>query len=231
MDKSTTKAVILMRHGQTEWNRAGKLQGQSDSFLTEIGYRQAEKLAEITKRLEIKRLFTSPLQRALKTAKIVGRAIRCEPKKDMRLMEMSFGLCEGLTRTTIERDYPGLLAMRESSRWNFKWPSGESYAQVYDRVRNFASDHLLQESEGATGIIAHETINTLIIGCLLDLSHQEIVSLRHPNDVIFYWETGKGIYNIQLSEGLFEKRSGLIYKLWANVKGIYDGKDSKADRP
>lgn len=206
------RKVVIMRHGETEWNRSGKQQGQKGSPLTEKGHKQARQVAEIAKTIRIHRLFTSPLDRAMQTANVVSQQINLEPKVDQRLMECSFGLCEGLTRTDIDHQYPGLWAAREKNKWFFRWPEGESYADVYDRVCGFISDCLLSKYKGTTGIIAHETLNKVLIGRLIDLPQQEITRLRHPNTVIFYWQGEKQLCHIDLAEESPRWQIGLIYK-------------------
>lgn len=206
------RKVIIMRHGETEWNRSGKQQGQKGSPLTEKGHNQARQVAEIVKIFWIHRLFTSPLDRAMQTAHVVSQRINLEPKVDQRLMECSFGLCEGLTRTDIDQQYPGLWAAREKSKWTFRWPGGESYADVYDRVCDFISDCLLSESKGTTGIVAHETLNKVLIGRLIDLPRKDIIRLRHPNNVIFYWQEGKQIQHTILTDKSQGWSGGLIFK-------------------
>ena len=204
--------VFFMRHGETEWNQLRKQQGQKGSPLNEKGHMQAKKLARIIKTLRVNFLFTSPLERAMQTANIVSQHTQLKPRVDSRLMECSFGVCEGLTRTDIDHQYPNLWANYERSKWTFRWPNGESYADVDERVRNFISDCLLSENNNTIGIIAHETTNKVLLGRLLDLSRQEIVRLRQPNNTIFYLEKNEQIQHINFTEKSPKWQTGLLYK-------------------
>lgn len=87
--------IYLMRHGETEWNRTGRLQGQSDIPLNEFGIRLAEKTAEGLKDVNFDAVFSSPLQRALKTAEIVAGSRAVTVETDERLREIYFGSGEG----------------------------------------------------------------------------------------------------------------------------------------
>ncbi len=88
---------FVLRHGQTDWNVAARLQGSTDIPLNEIGRDQARRAAEILKDQGLERIVSSPLSRALETAQIVGRELGLEPSTDLRLIERHFGLFEGMT--------------------------------------------------------------------------------------------------------------------------------------
>ena len=87
--------IYLMRHGETKWNKRSKLQGQVDIPLAQEGIKQAELTAEGMKDIPFDHIFSSPLKRAYKTAKIVRGNRPIEIVRDDRLKEMSFGTAEG----------------------------------------------------------------------------------------------------------------------------------------
>ena len=184
-------SVFLVRHGETEWNLAHRFQGQLDSPLTERGRKQAEQLASFLATAQLRRIFSSPLDRALQTAQIIQRQTNCQLEIDERLEEISFGLCAGLTREELERIHPGLWDSREENKWNFRWFRGESYADVYRRVGGFVADNVADLLKGGVAIVAHETLNKLLIGKLLGLPRQEILRLRHPHGVIIHLQVAK----------------------------------------
>lgn len=88
---------FVLRHGQTDWNLAARLQGSTDIPLNDTGREQARRAAEILRDQNVERIVSSPLSRALETARIVGEAIGLEPTTDIRLIERHFGLFEGMT--------------------------------------------------------------------------------------------------------------------------------------
>lgn len=141
----------LMRHGQTEWNAAGRMQGHMDSPLTAIGREQAARQGAImapilTARPEIARV-ASPLGRAVQTAEIVfGDAPFVT---DGRFKEISVGAFEGRTRPEIEASHPHLFADSWLG-WYDRAPDGENLSDLRQRVTAG-----LKDLRGPTAIVCH----------------------------------------------------------------------------
>src|SRR5215471_6800022 len=95
-------ALLLVRHGETDWNADGRLQGQTDRPLSDFGRRQAQRLAEELADEELEAIYASDLVRARETAKIVGDRLRLPVALDADLREKDWGTWEGLT--AVERD-------------------------------------------------------------------------------------------------------------------------------
>lgn len=98
--------VALIRHGMTDWNLAGKLQGRTDVPLNDIGRRQAKQIATALLTEPWDALYTSPLARAYETAEIIGAILKLEPQIVTALTERNFGRLEGLTRDELNCKYP-----------------------------------------------------------------------------------------------------------------------------
>jgi len=106
--------IYLVRHGETVWNRAGRLQGHKDSPLTDRGREQAERVARalltaLGKAPKV-RLVSSSLGRALETAWIIVRTLDVSVETDTRLGEAALGSWSGLTRTEVEAGWPACFA-------------------------------------------------------------------------------------------------------------------------
>ena len=100
--------LLLVRHGESEWNAAGRWQGQADPPLSDLGRRQAVAAAGVVGAVDA--VFASPLQRALETATLIAEAIGCGPVAvHDDLMERDAGEWSGLTRAEIDERYPGYL--------------------------------------------------------------------------------------------------------------------------
>jgi probable phosphoglycerate mutase len=140
--------LYFVRHGETDWNRERRLQGQHDIPLNALGRVQAARCGEVLRDLlgsdgkpapECS-YVSSPLGRARETMELMRVAMGLEPggyRTDARLMEMSFGRWEGFTFAELqEREAQG-LAERERDKWGFVLPGGESYAQLQVRVRSW----------------------------------------------------------------------------------------------
>jgi probable phosphoglycerate mutase len=101
--------MLLVRHGQSEWNADGRWQGQADPPLSELGLRQAADAARAIGTVDA--IVASPLERAQRTAEIIASALGMEPVLIIDgLMERSAGEWEGLTRAQIDERYPSYLA-------------------------------------------------------------------------------------------------------------------------
>ena len=101
--------IIITRHGQTEWNRLGKLQGQTDICLNEVGKQQAEETANQIADEKIDLIITSTLTRAKETAEIINKRFNVPIVIDDRIKERNYGKSEGITleeRLELKRNYP-----------------------------------------------------------------------------------------------------------------------------
>lgn len=104
--------IYLIRHGQTDWNIAGKIQGTHDIPLNETGRIQAQKLAVAMDQRPITKIFSSPLVRAAETAGMIGKRHKIQICSMSQLVEVEFGKWEGLTWSEIQKQFP-----EELSRW------------------------------------------------------------------------------------------------------------------
>ena len=128
----------LVRHGETDWNLNGRIQGQSDVPLNATGIRQVSHLAQRLEDIHFDAVYSSDLARTHETAQIITSGRDIEIAADPDLREFSFGEWEGLTDTEIEARQPGALSERISAgNEAFAAPGGENTWQVLDRVRRF----------------------------------------------------------------------------------------------
>lgn len=153
--------LYYVRHGETDWNVEGRLQGWHDPALNAVGRRQAAACADILRDLIAQGgrspadfgYVASPLQRARQTAEIMRAGLGLAPddyRVDARLREIGFGEWEGLTLREVRARAPQALAARERDKWKFVPPGGESYAQVALRMREW-----YEALEGDTVVVAH----------------------------------------------------------------------------
>lgn len=132
--------LIFVRHGETDWNVAGRLQGRTDIPLNARGRDQADAVGRALRDFPgvADRVFVaSPLSRASDTMRRMRAAMGLDPdgfETDERLSEMSFGRWEGSTFREIREREPGAMKAREADRWDHRPPDGESYADVSARV-------------------------------------------------------------------------------------------------
>jgi len=147
--------IILIRHGQTEWNLLKKYQGQIDIPLTDVGRGQAQRAGEYLVGNEtIEALYCSDLSRTKETAEIVGRNIGLSPTCDPRLREIAFGAWEGLTFTQVYEKYPKEFDDWHNNTFKTKVPGGETFDQVINRAME-AIKEILAKHKGTVAIVTH----------------------------------------------------------------------------
>jgi probable phosphoglycerate mutase len=130
----TVTTVIVVRHGETEWNREHRMQGQQDSKLSAVGREQARRLGERLKTTPFQALYVSDLQRALDTARAVVDLAPVEPVVDPLLRERAFGIFEGLTAEDMKGQYPDEYARFKTRDPDYAVPGGESARAFHQRV-------------------------------------------------------------------------------------------------
>jgi broad specificity phosphatase PhoE len=178
--------IYFVRHGQTEWNKAGKVQGRLDSPLTETGRAHAVSSARILTRAVAERggeltFYASPQGRALETATIIQQHCGLPaPIIDHRLREMSFGSWEGLCRHEIEARWPTL-------NWETRaCPDGETYDEARERMTHWLSE--LQP--GVIVAVSHGMTSRVLRGVVLGLSRDEAYTLPVPQGIV--WRLHRG---------------------------------------
>jgi probable phosphoglycerate mutase len=134
--------LLFIRHGETDWNAVGRLQGQQDIALNELGRRQAAEAGRHLRRLARDPAalpwIVSPLERTRHTAELARRELGLPMAgyaMDDRIKELSFGRWEGMTWREVRKSEPVQAKARESDKWAFVPPGGESYAMLAERVR------------------------------------------------------------------------------------------------
>lgn len=140
--------VLVVRHGQSEWNAAGRWQGRADPPLTELGFKQARAAAASLPRFD--HLAASTLARARQTAETIAETLECpEPSLHDGLVERDLGVLSGLTRAEIDTQFPGAID-------NGDWPQGwEPTEQLLERVQDVFAKLSTAHSTGTVIAVAH----------------------------------------------------------------------------
>jgi broad specificity phosphatase PhoE len=155
--------LILVRHGQTDWNVEGRYQGQADQPLNDIGRGQARALAELLLGTGIRAAYSSDLGRARETADIIAQRIGVGIEVDCRLREVNQGVWEGQLLSEITARYPREWSERDRDPLHSRPPGGESIAEVAARMSAAAADIAQRHLEGPVLVVSHGTaLGTLI---------------------------------------------------------------------
>jgi broad specificity phosphatase PhoE len=126
--------LFCVRHGETLHNLAGRIQGQTDSELSDLGRRQCERVAEALSTQRFDAIIASPLKRALESARCVGERLGLEVQVDARLMEINAGIFQGLRWDEIDQRFPAEALRWRSQDPDYRIPSGESRRDTMQRV-------------------------------------------------------------------------------------------------
>lgn len=176
--------VFLARHGETEWNLAGRRQGQLDAPLTAAGIEELERMADRLQALPIEGVFSSPLGRSMATAQIYAEAFGLTVVTVEELAEINHGAMAGLNSDEIETSFPGEMSRRAADKYRWQFPDGESYAD--GDVRAAAALRVI-EAVGTVRplVVSHEMIGRMLLRNLLDLAPMEALAYAHPHHVIY----------------------------------------------
>ncbi len=199
--------LILIRHGQTVWNKIGRYQGQADIELSELGLEQAAQLGKNFPYTDVKAVYASSLKRAMDTGRAVADRFGLEVVGCDELREIYFGDWEGLTYDEIHAGWPeaheGLFNRPDIT----VCPNGESFAQVQERAVAKLQE-LLKKHEGETFVIAaHGGVNRTILCYALGLPVQYMWNIRQDNtavNVISFYEGGKRTVDLMNSTSHLE---------------------------
>ena len=186
--------IYLIRHGQTDWNLEGKIQGRHDVSLNETGSKQAELLAMGMDTRPVAQIFSSRQKRALETAQAVGRRQHVAVTVIDGLEEVEFGEWEGKTWDEISREYPEEFKVWCTEPAEIVPPGGESRPQIYRRIGN-ALKEILRRSRGDIAIVSHGAALAYMVSIMLEKElgdHDEIIVKNASISTVEYdRETGK----------------------------------------
>ncbi|MCK4442828.1 MAG: histidine phosphatase family protein, partial [Sulfurovaceae bacterium] len=152
--------IILVRHGETIWNKEGRFQGRLNSPLTKKGELQAKensfKLKKNIENINDIKIFSSPLGRARDTAYIICDELGISRDRiifDDRIIEFNYGIFEGETKEDMMKRQE--FQDREANKWSYQIENGESYEMVQNRVIDFLDDI----NDEIVILVAHEMVN------------------------------------------------------------------------
>jgi glucosyl-3-phosphoglycerate phosphatase len=164
----TLRRLVLLRHGQTNYNVEGRMQGHLDVLLTDAGHAQAAAVAPGIAALGPDRLISSDLRRAVDTAGVVAAAAGLDVKVDPRLRETHLGEWQGQTLAAVEREWPGAIGEWRS---NPAWapPGGESRIEVVRRSRPVIDELDEEYADNPKGIVVVVAHGGMIAGLVCGL--------------------------------------------------------------
>ncbi len=186
--------IYLVRHGETEWSRARRHTGRTDVPLNEVGEAEAKALGQHLRGLEVDRVLSSPLARAVTTARLAGFGDRLETTD--ALLEFDYGDYEGLTTPEIRASRPGWDLFRDGC------PGGETVEAAAARARGLLAE--LTEGDGRALLFSHGHQLRILAACYLGLPPENarhlflgtaslsVVGTEHEWPAILLWNEQEG---------------------------------------
>jgi broad specificity phosphatase PhoE len=212
--------IFLVRHGETQWNRESRFQGQIDIPLNENGKAQGRKAAEFLKDVELDFAVSSPLSRPKETAQFILEhhpGIELTYKDELK--EIGHGLWEGKLEAEIMAEYAELLEQWKVKPETVQMPEGENLQQVWDRVKidwdAIVREYAAGETPRSGIVVAHDAVNKAILCELFELPPEFFWNFKQGNgavSIIDYPDGAEGLPVLQsmnmtshLSGGVFDQ--------------------------
>ena len=193
--KGNLTTLILVRHGESEWNRAGRIQGQVNSPLTDLGISQAGAISDylsgifLNQELEI---YSSPLERAIQTAQIIAKGIdhlSSEVIIEERLNDFNLGEISGTYGwDKVAEIFPEQAQLRLQDPMRFHPSGGESGAKFEARLRSLMKE--MKGDDTTKLLVSHGIVNKFIRGIYKNISGKEMINLGESQNTIYCLEHG-----------------------------------------
>ncbi len=186
--------IYLIRHGESEWNFLGKVQGQKNTKLTDLGKSQAKAMGKRLKIENIDIIYSSDLERALNTAEIIGSQINKPVIVSKSIREINFGIWEGLTKKELREKHEDKHDIWLKSPNELELEGAENLNTLKDRAMKWINN-IIKENPGKNiAIVSHSaTLKVLLLGILgIPLSHYKNITISNVSlNIIEYRDYNK----------------------------------------
>ena len=180
--------IFIARHGETAWNVEGKIQGRSDPDLTPQGIAQSLALLEQLKGRSLSAIYTSTLQRSIRTAQPIATFLDLPVQKRPELNEMAFGIFEGVQVSSFNEDLKREWERFKEDRFTYRIPGAENFTDVANRLKPFKEKILRDHAGQEILVIGHMIVNRFLIGMLLEYPLEEIQRTEQHNGFVYLVE-------------------------------------------
>ncbi|MCZ6547912.1 MAG: histidine phosphatase family protein [Deltaproteobacteria bacterium] len=189
--------LIVVRHGETEWNLEGRRQGHLDSPLTAMGRAQGEALAQRLAKYKFSSLYSSDLGRAYQTAKLISESTGHTIVVDQRLRERNLGIFQGLKGDEIHKAYPEELLLHKTGGPDYIIPQGESARQQAQRNISCLEEFAKKHTGEVIVIVTHGGVLNALFRHILSIPLEAPRRFEFMNASINIFSCGKGNWMLQ----------------------------------
>jgi broad specificity phosphatase PhoE len=189
--------IILVRHGQTEWNRVERFRGRVDVPLNEVGLAQAKATGcRVAEEWQPSAVYSSPLSRAVKTAEAIARHFNIAVQTHPGLIDLDFGQWQGFTPEEVRQRWPELAHAWYTTPHVVQFPDGENLDVVRERAMSTVKELSSLHSDQTIVLAAHTDINRIILLGIQGLGNERLWRLRQDNCAINVFEYDHGEYTL-----------------------------------
>jgi broad specificity phosphatase PhoE len=189
---------ILVRHGQTEWNKVERFRGRIDLILDATGLRQALAAALRIKDWPFSAVYSSPLRRALETAKIIANQLDLTVESLDGLIDLDFGEWQGLNASEAAKRDADLYRLWIERPDLVRFPGGEELADVRERVMAVVEDIAVNNPDQVVVLVSHNVVCRVLLCSLLGLDNSHFWQLGQDVCAINAFEIRDGIPTVTL---------------------------------
>jgi broad specificity phosphatase PhoE len=190
--------IVLVRHGQTGWNKQEKFRGRVDIDLDETGRSQAEAAAKRVSQWEVAAIYSSPLKRAMTTGQALADIVGLTVEPVEGITDMNFGVWQGMSIADVKKTYPEQFHLWCHSPERLEIPDGETMEDV--RRRAVATvEELAARHEGETiAVVTHRVVCRVLLCYLLGLDNSHFWQIEQDTTAInvFELEDGRTIVHL-----------------------------------
>jgi len=194
--KETVLRILLVRHGETDWNRIKRFQGRSDVELNKRGRAQAKALALTLREEPLKAIYSSPITRAIETAKAINRYHQASLEQRDGLMEMDLGDFEGLHPRDLRNEQSEFLRKWLEDPASVRMPNGETLQEVQERAWAVVQEVTKTYHHGSVLLCSHNFVNLTILCKILGLEITHLRRLHQSVGAMNIIEMNRGQYSL-----------------------------------
>ena len=193
-----TTSVYLLRHGQTAWNKEEVFRGRSDIPLDETGLREAELAGEYFRSIPIQAVYSSPLSRALQTARKIAESHSLRVETLEGLIDMSFGVWEGRSLKEVKEKDEIRFAQWRDEPHLVRLPAGETLEEVRSRAMDALRKVIQQHPEQTLVLVSHRVVNKILVCGILGLDNSHFWQITQDTTAINLIQYRNGNYVLSL---------------------------------
>ena len=184
--------LILVRHGESVWNKQGLWTGLTDISLSEKGKEESQKAGVLLKDIKIDEAYSSPLKRSTETLAEIIRALKYEVPItfDKSLNERNYGLLTGKNKWDLQKEYGEEKFQKIRRAWDYPIPGGETLKDVYNRILPYYNREILPKLKNGKNIliVAHGNSLRALIKHLEEISDENISLLEIPTGGVYIYQ-------------------------------------------